>query len=78
MKTRRVAEIFSDPRGTKSLAASKAWSAGDCDNIMCRCDSYLGTIPRNAPKSWLKTKAFTVPFKYWTHPLEQRRDIPDR
>jgi hypothetical protein len=36
---------------------------------------YVGTIPRNATKSWLKTKEFTVPFKYWTDALERRRDI---
>lgn len=127
-----VAEIFFDPRGTKSLSASRAWSANDCDEVMRRCDGcallgfprwrfpgnqyalptdfshyegglaytlglpmltfahedvdrrgvfdrsysgYVGTIPRNATKAWLKTKDFTVPFKYWTDALENRRDV---
>ncbi len=127
-----AAEIFLDPRGTKSFCASRAWSAADCDQIMRRCEGcallgfprwrfpgnqyalptdfshyegglahtlhlplltfahqdvdrrgvfdrsysgYVGTIPRNATKSWLKTKGFTVPFKYWTDALKRRRDI---
>lgn len=36
---------------------------------------YIGTIPVNASKTWLKTKGFTVPFKYWTDALEKRRDV---
>lgn len=34
-------EIFLDPRGTTSLAASQAWSATSCDNVMRRCDGCV-------------------------------------
>jgi Predicted nucleotide-binding protein containing TIR-like domain len=33
-----VAEIFFDPRGTQSMAASMAWSAESCEKVMRRCD----------------------------------------
>lgn len=36
-----TAEIFFDPRGTTSIAASKAWSATECEAIMRRCDGCL-------------------------------------
>jgi hypothetical protein len=31
-------EIFLDPRGKRTLAASQAWSAASCDRIMRRCE----------------------------------------
>jgi hypothetical protein len=31
-------EVFLDPRGTRSLAASQAWSASSCEQIMRRCE----------------------------------------
>ena len=34
-------EIFFDPRGTSSIAASKAWSAAECESVMRRCDGCL-------------------------------------
>ena len=127
-----IAEVFFDPRGTKSLSASLAWSAADCDQVMRRCEGcallgfprwrfpnsqyalptdfshyegglaytlklplltfahdevdrrvvfdrsyagYVGTIPHNASKSWIRTKGFTIPFNYWTDALAKRRDI---
>ena len=33
-----VTEVFTDPRGTTSLAASQAWSAVECENVMRHCD----------------------------------------
>ena len=33
-----VTEIFFDPRGSTSIAASKAWSAAECESVMRRCD----------------------------------------
>jgi Predicted nucleotide-binding protein containing TIR-like domain len=36
---------------------------------------YIGTIPSNPSKSWLRTKEFQVPFKYWKDELAARRDI---
>lgn len=33
-----VAEVFFDPRGVSSLAASMAWSAEACEQVMRRCD----------------------------------------
>ena len=39
-----VTEIFFDPRGSTSIAASKAWSAAECESVMRRCDgcAFLG------------------------------------
>ena len=34
-------EVFLDPRGTRSLAASQAWSATACDQVMRRCEGCL-------------------------------------
>ncbi len=34
-------EIFTDPRGTRSIAASLAWSAAECENVMRRCDGCV-------------------------------------
>jgi hypothetical protein len=34
-------EIFLDPRGTRSLAASQAWTATACDQIMRRCEGCV-------------------------------------
>lgn len=34
-------EVFFDPRGTTSLAASQAWSATECENIMRHCDGCV-------------------------------------
>jgi hypothetical protein len=34
-------EIFFDPRGTTSIAASKAWSPSECDAVIRRCDGCL-------------------------------------
>lgn len=127
-----VSEVFFDPRGTTSLAASRAWSAPECEEVMRRCEGcallgfprwrpgagqlglptdfshyegglaytlklplltyahedierrvvfdrsfkgYVGTIPRTAGKAWLRSKAFDVPFKYWTDDMAHRRDI---
>jgi Predicted nucleotide-binding protein containing TIR-like domain len=36
-----ITEIFFDPRGTSSIAASKAWSAAECENVMRQCDGCL-------------------------------------
>lgn len=36
---------------------------------------YVGSIPANPSISWLKTKDFQVPFKYWKNELDARRDI---
>jgi len=36
-----VSEIFLDPRGTPSLAASQAWSAAECDRVMRRCEGCV-------------------------------------
>src|SRR5262245_20101783 len=34
-------EVFLDPRGTQSLAASQAWSATACDQVMRRCEGCV-------------------------------------
>ena len=34
-------EIFTDPRGMTSIAASQAWSASECENVMRRCDGCV-------------------------------------
>lgn len=34
-------EIFLDPRGTRSLAASQAWSAIACEQVMRRCEGCV-------------------------------------
>ncbi len=34
-------EIFLDPRGTRSLAASQAWSANSCEQVMRRCEGCV-------------------------------------
>ncbi|MDT7833638.1 nucleotide-binding protein [Aquabacterium sp. OR-4] len=34
-------EIFTDPRGARSVAASQAWSATECENVMRRCDGCV-------------------------------------
>lgn len=34
-------EIFLDPRGKASLAASQAWSAAACDSVMRRCEGCV-------------------------------------
>lgn len=34
-------EIFLDPRGATSLAASQAWSAASCDSVMRRCEGCV-------------------------------------
>jgi hypothetical protein len=34
-------EVFFDPRGTTSLAASQAWSAAECENVMQHCDGCV-------------------------------------
>jgi hypothetical protein len=34
-------EVFLDPRGTSSLAASQAWSAASCEQVMCRCEGCV-------------------------------------
>lgn len=40
-------EVFVDPRGRSSLAASQAWSANACDQVMRRCDGcVLLGLPR--------------------------------
>ncbi len=46
-------EIFLDPRGKRSFAASKAWSAERCDSVMRRCDgcAILGFRRWPAPGS---------------------------
>jgi hypothetical protein len=31
-------EVFTDPRGTKSLSASLAWSATECERVMRHCE----------------------------------------
>jgi len=36
-----ASEIFLDPRGTTSMAASQAWSAAACDSIMRRCEGCV-------------------------------------
>jgi hypothetical protein len=36
-----TAEVFLDPRGTKSLSASQAWSATACEEIMRRCEGCV-------------------------------------
>jgi hypothetical protein len=36
-----TAEIFFDPRGTTSLAAPRAWSAIECENVMRHCDGCV-------------------------------------
>lgn len=36
-----TAEVFLDPRGTHSLAASQAWSAASCGQIMRRCEGCV-------------------------------------
>ncbi len=34
-------EVFLDPRGTRSLAASQAWSATSCEQVMRRCEGCV-------------------------------------
>jgi len=34
-------EVFLDPRGTRSLAASQAWSAISCEQVMRRCEGCV-------------------------------------
>ena len=34
-------EIFLDPRGTRSLAASQAWNATACEQVMRRCEGCV-------------------------------------
>jgi hypothetical protein len=34
-------EVFLDPRGTRSLAASQAWSSTACDQVMRRCEGCV-------------------------------------
>ena len=34
-------EVFLDPRGTKSLAASQTWSASSCEKVMRRCEGCV-------------------------------------
>ena len=34
-------EVFLDPRGRSSLAASQAWSASACDQVMRRCEGCM-------------------------------------
>lgn len=36
-----ITEVFFDPRGTTSLAASQAWSAAECENVMRHCDGCV-------------------------------------
>jgi len=36
-----ITEIFFDPRGTNPIAASKAWSAAECESVMRRCDGCV-------------------------------------
>jgi hypothetical protein len=54
-------EIFFDPRGTTSMAASRAWSAAECESVMRRCDGcVLLGFPRwrlmqGADPFWLPT-----------------------
>lgn len=54
-------EIFFDPRGTTSIAASKAWSATECEAVMRRCDGCLllgfvrWRLTRDSEPFWLPT-----------------------
>lgn len=36
---------------------------------------YVGAFASDADLSWLHSEEFRVPFKYWTHQLNDRRDI---
>jgi hypothetical protein len=129
-----VTEVFTDPRGTDSLAASQSWTREGCEAVMRRCDGcvllgfarwrmgggaehgamptefnhyegavaqmlrlpllsyvqdgvaprvvfdrsvagYMGRIPGQPTAAWFKTADFKVPFEYWQHKLDARRDI---
>ncbi len=54
-------EIFFDPRGTASIAASRAWSATECEAVMRRCDGCLllgfarWRLTRGSEPFWLPT-----------------------
>ncbi|HSL02730.1 MAG TPA: nucleotide-binding protein [Nitrospiraceae bacterium] len=54
-------EVFLDPRGTTSLAASQAWSATECENVMRHCDgcAVLGfprwRLTQDEDSFWLPT-----------------------
>lgn len=50
-------EIFFDPRGTSSIAASKAWTATECEAVMRRCD---GCVLLGFPR-WRLTQE-SIPF----------------
>lgn len=129
-----VTEVFTDPRGTGSLAASQSWSREACEAVMRRCAGcvligmprwrldgtehhvwlptefnhyegaiaqmlrlpllsfvqdgvaprvvfdrsvagYMGRIPAQPAPQWFKSKDFLVPFEYWRHKLDARRDV---
>jgi hypothetical protein len=36
-----TSEVFLDPRGAESLAASQAWSAASCEQVMRRCEGCV-------------------------------------
>jgi hypothetical protein len=36
-----TAEVFLDPRGTRSLSASLAWNATECERVMRRCEGCV-------------------------------------
>ena len=50
-------EVFLDPRGTRSLAASQAWSATACEQVMRRCE---GCVVLGFPRWRINAEAVQV------------------
>lgn len=70
-------EIFLDPRGTTSLAASQVWSAAACDSVMRRCEGcvVLG-FPRWRFETTDGTAALPTEFNHYEGAVAHTLGLP--
>jgi hypothetical protein len=72
-----VTEVFTDPRGTDSLAASMSWSRQDCEAVMRRCDGcVLIGMPRWRMGAGAEHVALPTEFNHYEGAVAQMLRLP--
>jgi hypothetical protein len=72
-----ITEIFTDPRGTDSLAASQTWSREACEAVMRRCDGcVLIGMPRWRMGAGAEHVALPTEFNHYEGAVAQMLRLP--
>jgi hypothetical protein len=72
-----VTEVFTDPRGTDSLAASQSWSREACEAVMRRCEGcVLIGMPRWHMREGAEHIALPTEFNHYEGAIAQMLRLP--